>query len=184
MRFNLNYSLKPLSIGNLTVGYQFRNLDHNGDFIYERKNNDTQLFELVNEFSSEVNLKRTINKSFIQYNNRIKKLNLAAGLRLENMNRELYLKDKTKTFFKKNSLNFTRLFPSASINFEWAENLSLSLGYSKRIERTTTFKMNPFPEREHSETLEQGDPNLNPEFIDQIEFQINRKTKKGNTSFF
>ena len=184
LRFNLNYSLKPLSIGNLTVGYQFRNLDHNGDFIYERKNNDTQLFELVNEFSSEVNLKRTINTAFIQYNNRIKKLNLAAGLRLENMNRELSLKDKTETFFKKNSLNFTRLFPSASINFEWAENLSLSLGYSKRIERTTTFKMNPFPEREHSETLEQGDPNLNPEFIDQIEFQINRKTKKGNTSFF
>ena len=29
--------------------------------------------------------------------------------------------------------------------------------------------MNPFPEREHSETLEQGDPSLLPEFIDNIE---------------
>ena len=29
--------------------------------------------------------------------------------------------------------------------------------------------MNPFPEREHSETFEQGDPNLLPEFIDNIE---------------
>ena len=58
------------------------------------------------------------------------------------------------------------------------------MAYSKRIERTTTFKMNPFPEREHSETLEQGDPNLHPELIDQVEFGINKKTKKGNSRFF
>ena len=35
--------------------------------------------------------------------------------------------------------------------------------------------MNPFPEREHSETLEQGDPNLRPELIDQVELGINFK---------
>jgi outer membrane cobalamin receptor len=58
------------------------------------------------------------------------------------------------------------------------------MAYSKRIERTTTFKMNPFPEREHSETLEQGDPTLHPELIDQVEFGINKKTKKGNSRFF
>ena len=58
------------------------------------------------------------------------------------------------------------------------------MAYSKRIERTTTFKMNPFPEREHSETLEQGDPNLHPELIDQVEFGINKKTEKGNSRFF
>ena len=52
------------------------------------------------------------------------------------------------------------------------ENTNIKLAYSKRIERTTTFKMNPFPEREHSETLEQGDPNLHPELIDQVEVDL------------
>ena len=67
MRINLDYTFKPLSIGNLKIGYQYRNLDHTGDFIYQRKNNESLLFELVPEFSSEVNLKRSIHSSYFQY---------------------------------------------------------------------------------------------------------------------
>ena len=36
--------------------------------------------------------------------------------------------------------------------------------------------MNPFPEREHAETLEQGDPDLRPEFIDLIELGYRQET--------
>ena len=63
------------------------------------------------------------------------------------------------------------------------ENTNLKAAYSKRVERTSTFKMNPFPEREHSETLEQGDPELKPEFTDLAELRINKKTKRGNSVF-
>lgn len=183
MRFNLDYAFKPLSIGTLKMGYQFRNLDHTGDFVYERKNNKTQLFELVPEFSSEVNLKRSIHAAYLQYNARIEKWSFAAGMRMENMHRDLSLKDKTGNLDEDYSLDFTKLFPSASIIYQWKDRLSFNLAYSKRIERTTTFKMNPFPEREHSETLEQGDPNLHPELIDQVELGVNYKTKKGNSIF-
>ena len=184
MRINLDYTFKPLSIGNLKIGYQYRNLDHTGDFIYQRKNNESLLFELVPEFSSEVNLKRSIHSSYFQYDISFEKWNFAAGLRIENMDRNLSLNDKTGQLDKSFSMNFTKLFPSASIHYQLKENLSINMAYSKRIERTTTFKMNPFPEREHSETLEQGDPNLHPELIDQVEFGINKKTKKGNSRFF
>ena len=183
MRFNLDYAFKPLSIGTLKMGYQFRNLDHTGDFVYDRKNNKTQLFELVPEFSSEVNLKRSIHAAYLQYNARIEKWSFAAGMRMENMHRDLSLKDKTGNLDEDYSLDFTKLFPSASIIYQWKDRLSFNLAYSKRIERTTTFKMNPFPEREHSETLEQGDPNLHPELIDQVELGVNYKTKKGNSIF-
>ena len=184
MRINLDYTFKPLSIGNLKIGYQYRNLDHTGDFIYQRKNNESLLFELVPEFSSEVNLKRSIHSSYFQYNISFEKWNFASGLRIENMDRNLSLNDKTGQLDESFTMNFTKLFPSASIHYQLKENLSINMAYSKRIERTTTFKMNPFPEREHSETLEQGDPNLHPELIDQVEFGINKKTKKGNSRFF
>ncbi|MEC9195774.1 MAG: outer membrane beta-barrel protein [Bacteroidota bacterium] len=184
MRINLDYTFKPLSIGNLKIGYQYRNLDHTGDFIYQRKNNESLLFELVPEFSSEVNLKRSIHSSYFQYDISFEKWNFAAGLRLENMDRNLSLNDKTGQLDESFTMNFTKLFPSASIHYQLKENLSINMAYSKRIERTTTFKMNPFPEREHSETLEQGDPNLHPELIDQVEFGINKKTEKGNSRFF
>ena len=180
MRINLDYTFKPLSIGNLKIGYQYRNLDHTGDFIYQRKNNESLLFELVPEFSSEVNLKRSIHSSYFQYDISFEKWNFAAGLRMENMDRNLSLNDKTGQLDESFTMNFTKLFPSASIHYQLKENLSINMAYSKRIERTTTFKMNPFPEREHSETLEQGDPTLHPELIDQVELGMSYKNKKGN----
>ena len=183
LRINLDYTFKPLSIGTLKMGYQYRNLDHTGDFVYERKNNETQLFELVPEFSSEVNLRRSLHSVYLQNNIQFEKWNLATGLRFENMDRDLSLKDKTGQLDERYSLNFNKLFPSANIQYQLKENLSLNLAYSKRIERTTTFKMNPFPEREHSETLEQGDPSLHPELIDQVELGINYKDKKDNRLF-
>jgi outer membrane receptor protein involved in Fe transport len=64
------------------------------------------------------------------------------------------------------------LYPSANLVYDLSDNLQLKAAYSKRVERTTTFKMNPFPEREHSETFEQGDAGLLPEFIDLVELGI------------
>ena len=183
LRINLDYKFKPLSIGTLEMGYQYRNLDHTGDFIYERKNNATQIFELIPDFSSEVNLKRSIHAGYLQFNGSFEKWVFAMGLRLENMERELNLKDKTGFLDEDYSLGFIKLFPSASLNYEVNENTKIKLAYSKRIERTTTFKMNPFPEREHSETLEQGDPNLHPELIDQVEVGFNFKNNNGDSFF-
>ena len=183
LRINLDYKFKPLSIGTLEMGYQYRNLDHTGDFVYERKNNATQIFELIPDFSSEVNLKRSIHAGYLQFNGSFEKWVFAMGLRLENMERELNLKDKTGFLDEDYSLGFTKLFPSASLNYEVNENTKIKLAYSKRIERTTTFKMNPFPEREHSETLEQGDPNLHPELIDQVEVGFNFKNNNGDSFF-
>ncbi len=183
LRINLDYKFKPLSIGTLEMGYQYRNLDHAGDFVYERKNNATQIFELIPDFSSEVNLKRSIHAGYLQFNGSFEKWVFAMGFRLENMERELNLKDKTGFLDEDYSLGFTKLFPSASLNYEVNENTNIKLAYSKRIERTTTFKMNPFPEREHSETLEQGDPNLYPELIDQVEVGFNFKNNNGDSFF-
>lgn len=183
LRINLDYQFRPLSNGTFEIGYQYRNLDHTGDFVYERKNNITQLFELVPEFSSEVNLKRSIHSGYLQYDGSFEKWSIASGLRVENMQRDLSLKDKSGLVDEDYSLNFTKLFPSASINYEINDKANIKLAYSKRIERTTTFKMNPFPEREHSETLEQGDPNLQPELIDQLEIGINFKNKSGSNLF-
>ena len=67
------------------------------------------------------------------------------------------------------SYNFLKPFPTAIISYDLNSKSKIKFTYSKRVQRTTTFKMNPFPEREHSETLEQGDPSLLPEFVDNIE---------------
>jgi outer membrane receptor protein involved in Fe transport len=169
LRFQTDYKSRTFSVGTFEAGYQFRYLDHVGDFFYERRNNKTRQFELVPEFSSTVNLKRAVHSMYGQLSGKKGKLSYGAGLRMEVMDREMELKDKAGTIDTTYHYDFVKPYPSANLQYEINDELRVKAAYSKRIERTTTFKMNPFPEREHSETLEQGDPQLLPEFIDLVE---------------
>ncbi|CDF80768.1 TonB-dependent receptor [Formosa agariphila KMM 3901] len=179
IRFQADYTFKPMDIGQFAVGYQYRNLDHKGDFVYERKDLDTGEFILVPEFSSEVNLIRQINSGYVQLDKSTAQFDYSVGLRLESMDRELYLKDKVGVVDTTYTYDFVKLYPSASVQYKVNEDLKLKAAYSRRIERTTSFKMNPFPEREHSETLEQGDPTLKPEFIDLVEVGVVKDFEEG-----
>jgi iron complex outermembrane receptor protein len=183
VRVQIDYTFKPFKSGVLDAGYQYRNLDHTGDFVYERRTDFNDDLELVPEFSSEVNLKRSIHAFYAQFSGKNGKWDYTAGARVEVMDRTLELKDKANTIAETFKFDFTKLYPSASVQYSINEKTNIKAAYSKRVERTSTFQMNPFPEREHSETLEQGDPELRPEFIDLVELSINKKLKGGNSIF-
>lgn len=177
-RFQVDYKFSPFSFGTLEVGYQWKKLDHKGDFLYQRKNLNTGNWEMIPEFSSEVNLYRISHALYAQLSKSFEKWEYNIGLRGETLSRDFELKDKANTINKTYEYEFNKLFPSASFMYKFNANQSLKLGYSKRVEHTTTFKMNPFPEREHSETLEQGDAELLPEFIDLAELGYQTKINK------
>lgn len=182
-RFQLDYTLKPWSLGQLEIGYQYRMLNHEGDFIYERRTAPNAPFVLVPEFSSEVDLQRTIHAGYLQFTGQNKQWEYAAGVRVEAMDRIFDLRDKLGVVDTTYAYDFIKPFPSASVQYTLKNRVKVKAAYSKRIERTTTFKMNPFPEREHSETLEQGDPTLRPEFIDLLELGVSKHLGKGNSIF-
>lgn len=177
VRYNLDYKWKPFSLGTLETGYQFRDLKHSGEFVYERDG------IIVPEFSSDIELKRTIHSGYAQLSGTKNKWDYAAGLRLESMGRSYTESLKSETIPNVYKYDFIKLFPSASLQYALNEKTNVKAAYSKRVERTTTFKMNSFAEREHSETFEQGDNRLLPEFIDLIELGITKKMESGNSFF-
>jgi outer membrane receptor protein involved in Fe transport len=176
-RINLDYAWKPFSIGTLETGYQYRNLDHEGKFVYERDGN------LVPEFSSDIELKRTIHSGYAQLTGSKNKWDYNAGVRVESMDRTYTEKLASETTTNLYEFDFVKLFPSASIQYAVNNKTNLKAAYSKRVERTTTFKMNSFAEREHSEVFEQGDNTLRPEFIDLVELGFTKKIKGGNSVY-
>ncbi|TDQ18958.1 outer membrane receptor protein involved in Fe transport [Algoriphagus boseongensis] len=182
VRYNLDYTFKPSSIGNFQVGYQYRFLDHFGDFLYERKNNESGIWEIVPEFSSEVDLKRIIHTGYIQWDKKREKWSYSAGVRTEIMERKFQLQDKSGSLDTTYLYDYIRPFFSGNITYQANKELTWKLNFTQRVERETTFKMNPFPEREHSETLEQGDPNVLPEFINTLEVGM-VKTWKDNSFY-
>ncbi|PWJ43191.1 outer membrane beta-barrel family protein [Sediminitomix flava] len=172
MRFQLDYQLKPLPIGQIEMGYQFRHLDHKGDFEYKERNLETGEFETVPEYTSTVNLERILHSGYAQLSGKKGQWTYGAGLRLEHMDRKLELADEAETRNETLYEDYLKLFPSANLQYAASDNFKIKGAYSKRVQRTTTFKMNPFREREHSETLEQGDAELLPEFIDLVELGV------------
>ncbi|WKN43372.1 TonB-dependent receptor domain-containing protein [Tunicatimonas pelagia] len=179
IRFQADY-VHPLANGTIEAGYQYRYLDHTGYFVYQERTIGTNQFELIPEFSSQVDLRRQIHSVYGLYSSQWNKLTYSLGARVEVMGRNLVLtNDFVDTTYH---YDFIQLYPSANLVYQLNDQFRLKAAYSRRVERTTTFKMNPFPEREHSETLEQGDPELRPEFINLVEAGLVRDF--GDNSLF
>lgn len=163
-RLQLDYAGK-LGAAKWESGYQYRYLKHPGDFIYWDRNFETNTWEVNPLFTNSIELRRQIHAVYSQLSGEAGKLQYSGGLRLEYFDREVDIAEPDALY----TLDQFNLFPSLNLQYDLGTGLFAKAGYSRRIERTTTFKMTPFPEREHSETLEQGDAALLPEYIDLIE---------------
>ncbi|MEL7120839.1 MAG: TonB-dependent receptor [Bacteroidota bacterium] len=166
-RFQVDYS-RDLGTAKLESGYQYRYLRHPGDFIYLDRDLVNNVWIENPLFTNRIELSRAIHSLYSQISGNQNKFQYIVGLRLENFDREVDIASPDSTFL----LNRWNLFPSVNLAYQLGEGLQLKAAYSRRIERTTTFKMTPFPEREHSETLEQGDAELLPEYIDLVEIGV------------
>ncbi|MCH5598868.1 outer membrane beta-barrel family protein [Niabella ginsengisoli] len=177
-RAKMDYS-KKIGNGELQAGYQYRYDIQNGDFLYLTKINGTDDYERDPLFSSDVKVNNKIHSGYLQYNGSVDKLNYAAGLRLEQSDRLL----KFSQGVDESRLSLTNLFPSVMLRYAAWKKGTIKAGYTRRVKRTNNFELNPFPEREHSETLEQGDPNLLPEFTGTFEVGLEQNFTGGNFFF-
>ena len=164
IRIQLDYARK-LGKTQWESGYLFRYLQHPGDFQYFDRDlaNNTWIENPL--FTNKIDLQRSIHSVYSQLSGKAGKLSYNAGVRVEYFDRTVKIARPDNTF----KLDQFNLFPSVNLGYALSESTTLKAGYSRRIERITTFKMTPFPEREHSETLEQGDAELQPEYIDLAE---------------
>jgi len=142
-------------------GYVYRFLRHPGDFIYLDRDLERGTWEVNPLFTNRIELRRQIHAAYTQIEGKWKNLTYTAGIRLAYFDRSVETATPDTTY----KLQQVNPFPSLNLQYDLGNDWRARLGYSRRIERTTTFKMTPFPEREHSETLEQGDAELLPEFI-------------------
>ncbi|HBU78526.1 MAG TPA: TonB-dependent receptor, partial [Muricauda sp.] len=60
--------------------------------------------------------------------------------------------------------NYTGLFPTVNLIYEFTERENVSLGYNRRINRPWSWFLNPFPSRSSRTNIFQGNPNLRPAF--------------------
>lgn len=165
----------PIGKGKLETGYQYRNQVQKGVFQYLDQNLETGEFVLVPQFSSRTRLVNHIHSMYGQYSGKSGKLDYSGGLRYEYATRQ-FTAEGTET----RNLDLSNFFPSAQLQYQFSKGWRGKAGYTRRVQRTTNNELNPFPEREHSETLESGDPDILPEFIGMAEVGVVKEFEKGS----
>ncbi|MEY4660821.1 MAG: hypothetical protein RLZZ42_773 [Bacteroidota bacterium] len=160
------------------TGYQFRYDIQRGDFVYQYRNGDSRTLITDPQFTSKVNLQNNIHAGYLQYGDADGQLSWQAGLRAEHMLRRIDFSGNIPA----SSLNLLNLFPSYLIRYQPHPKVGIKQSFTRRIKRTNNFELNPFPEREHTETLERGDPELLPELTGTWELAVEHKLPKGNFS--
>ncbi|GLU52681.1 TonB-dependent receptor domain-containing protein [Dyadobacter frigoris] len=173
-RLKADYTV-TIGKGKLQTGYQYRNQIQKGNFQYMDLDLASGLFIIVPEFSSNTKVINRIHSLYSQFSASQGKLEYVAGLRYEYSTRAFTAANQPVR-----NLDLSNFFPSANLQYRVSKSLLAKAGYSKRIQRSTNSELNPFPEREHSETLESGDADILPEFIDLTELGVVKDFQRGS----
>jgi len=107
-----------------------------------------------------------INAAYAIMSGSLKKLEWAAGLRLENTQAKGHQLSNDSSFRR----DYTNLFPNAALSYNLNDKNQFSLSYSRRVARPNYDDLNPFVFFLDSLTYGQGNPYLLPQFTNNIEF--------------
>ncbi|MCW4469934.1 TonB-dependent receptor [Flavobacterium sp. MFBS3-15] len=118
------------------------------DGIWENNGNYTNFLEY----------KEYVNALYTQYGSKLGKFSYLFGLRWEDSNIDVNLIDKGDY----NNKHYNNFFPSAFFGYEFSENSSASISYSRRINRPRGRFLNPFSGLESNINIFVGNPDLNP----------------------
>lgn len=164
-----NYSFQtdyvhPFSkISVLESGVKYEINDISNDFeLLDQSNN-----EWVGnpDFTNLFHYDQRVLAAYTTYAYELQKFGLKVGLRVENTNLSTFL----QTTNEDNDINYNNVFPSVHSSYKISDELSLQMGYSKRIHRPRMWDLNPFTSISDNLNRRTGNPELQPEFTDVLE---------------
>ncbi len=160
----IDYTL-PLKKGaRFEAGAKSSFVTTDNDAVYDSLVNGNIILD--NGRSNHFKYRENINAAYLNYSRPItKNLTSQLGLRMENTNAT----GNQITTGEKFDRNYTQLFPTAFFQYTLNKKNQIGLNYGRRIERPSYEDLNPFIHFLDRYTYEQGNPNLKPQFSQNIE---------------
>ena len=158
----------------LAKGSQFE-AGYRGDFL-----TITTDFSVINngipfpEFTNVIEYKEKVNALYVNYGFKVKKFSFLFGTRWEDSNIEVN-QLATNDF---NTKRYNNFFPSAFLTYEFSNQTSASISYSKRLQRPRGRQLYPFNNLSSNVNIFVGNPDLNPSFTDAIDLSYLKKWSK------
>ncbi|HUC80788.1 MAG TPA: outer membrane beta-barrel family protein [Flavisolibacter sp.] len=144
------------------------------------KNGTETLLPLSNNYAYT----ETVNAAYLSYANKINSFGYQLGLRAEVSRFDGELIDSAKSFgysYPNSARRFIdALFPSVFLTQKVGDKTEFQLNYTRRIRRPNFWQLNPFIDINDPVNLRQGNPLLQPEFVNSFEFNYSQDYNKGN----
>ncbi|WP_339925835.1 TonB-dependent receptor [uncultured Cyclobacterium sp.] len=136
------------------------------DYIYQRYQENSQAYIADPNISNRFIYKDQIHAGYFIYAGKSSKFDYTLGLRGEYTFVDTFLANTAES----NQQSYFNLFPSLQTQYKIDAENALKFTYSRRIDRPTAWRLNPFPDITDSLSVRRGNPNLQPEMIHSIEF--------------
>lgn len=127
-----------------------------------------------------------VHAAYVTYTGKLNSIGYQAGLRAEYSKFSGTLIDSAKKFGYEYPTQIKNiwdaLFPSLYLSKKIGESQEVQLNYSRRVRRPDFWQLNPFIDINDPLNIQQGNPELKPEFRNSIEFNYS-KNFKNNSNF-
>jgi outer membrane receptor protein involved in Fe transport len=136
----------------------------NSNYFYEQQDNSLNWISLP-AYVNDLNYNEKIHAAYLMSGYEFKNISIQAGLRGEFSDIKTELKKTNET----NHRTYMDLFPSASFSYKLNDKNTLQVSYSRRLNRPNFRDLMPYEGFGDSRIIEQGNPNLNPEYTGSYE---------------
>ncbi len=152
--------------GKLALGVKFSLVETTNTFNFYQQQNEQ--FQLDESQSNSFAYEEIINAAYFNYNVKFGKWSTQLGLRAENTLSDGRLESSDTIKNDRVKRNYTNIFPSGGLTYQWNRKNQFALTYSKRIERPNYSSLNPFEYKIDELSFRRGNPFLQPQYTDNI----------------
>ncbi|MBV7441444.1 TonB-dependent receptor [Weeksellaceae bacterium TAE3-ERU29] len=165
----------PLKWINLSFGTKVSFINNSSQVSYFDKTKGNPIFD--SSKSNVFNYKENTQALYVSGSKKLsEKWDLKLGLRLENTQTKGY----SETLNQTNKNNYLKLFPTFYITYQATENSTWGLNYSRRINRPSYGDLNPFRFYSSKYNYSEGNPFLQPFYMDNVDFSLTYKNYFGS----
>ncbi len=185
LRINFDYHNVFKEKTTLEAGTQYRregiqnNFDSNQ--IYYNPDNNSQSYQPYINYD----FTRSIYSTYFNLKRKFGKWGTQVGLRFENVQEKSedqyndFTNEALQSDFNK---NYNALYPSAFLTYSLGEKNTLSLNYSRRVDRPSVYQLSPVPQWNAGLIRNIGNPDLKPQYTNSLELGFLRTLKGGSLS--
>jgi outer membrane cobalamin receptor len=177
-RAKIDYSGKIGSKSKLEAGAQTRIDDETEIYRYSYYDTTSSIWINDSKFNNTVDFYREIHSVYSTISGESKIIDYQLGLRGE------YTKRKTDQLEANSNFTLERFdfFPTLHFSKKINKNNQIMASYAKRIDRPRGWFLDPFVSYMNSNNKRQGNPELEPEYIDSYELAFQRRLKIATVS--